>query len=301
MPDVSPLRKPKPRFRQCAAARPQRLDPFLLEKMCQSIEETTLLMSIDPTEAITVETIGQVAVVTYNRKGSRNALSLGAIKELTRIAQSFKDVANVSCVILTGSKTEFSAGVDLKEPARWDIDHLNLDELRILSSWGPRMCKAWEEIPQLTIAAVEGLNIGGGVALAVSCDWRVVGRSGYFLVPEAQIGIPMGWQTIPRLNTLVGGSRTKQIILLGQKIDSQTALDWGLADWVAEDGCAVEKAMEVARSVGKTTDAIVKMTKQAVNAHNHALSQVASYMDLDQVLMCSQGPEARASRSKFKN
>lgn len=257
-------------------------------------------MTTDIKQAITVETAGHVAIVTYNRGGQRNALSLRAMKELTRVAESFKDLPNVSCVILTGTQTEFSAGVDLKDPERWNVDGLSLDELRILSSWGPRMCRAWEEIPQLTIAAVEGLNIGGGVALAVSCDWRVLGRSGYFLVPEAQIGIPMGWNTIPRLNALVGGSRAKQIVLLGEKLDSQTAHDWGLVDWVVDDGKAVSKALELAKRLGNTTDAIVKMTKQAVNAHDHALNHVASYMDLDQLLMCSQGGEAKASRANFR-
>ncbi|KAA0889302.1 enoyl-CoA hydratase/isomerase family protein [Pusillimonas sp. ANT_WB101] len=257
-------------------------------------------MTTENQEEIVVETIGQVAVVTYNRGGRRNALSLKAIKELTRIAESFQDNADVSCVILTGTKSEFSAGVDLKDPERWTVDHLSLDELRILSSWGPRMCKAWEEIPQITIAAIEGLIIGGGVALAVSCDWRVAARSSYFLVPEAQIGIPLGWQTIPRLNTLVGGSRAKQIILLGDKVDSQTALDWGLADWVVDDGEARNTALALAEKLGRTTGVIVKMTKKAVNAHNHALNHLSSHMDLDQLLMCSQGNEARATRAQFQ-
>ncbi|NYT45441.1 enoyl-CoA hydratase/isomerase family protein [Alcaligenaceae bacterium] len=257
-------------------------------------------MSTENSKAIDVKTIGQVAVVSYDRGYRHNALSLRVIKELTHIAESFKDNPDVSCVILTGTKTEFSAGVDLKDPDRWEVSDLSFDELRILYSWGPRMCKAWEDIPQLTIAAVEGLNIGGGVALTVSCDWRVVGRSSYFFVPEAQIGIPLGWQTIPRLNTLVGGSRTKQIILLGDKIDSETALDWGLVDWVVGDGEALNTAVSLAEKVGRTTGAIVKMTKQGVNAHSHALNQVSSYMDIDQLLMCSQGSEAKTSRAKFK-
>ncbi len=249
--------------------------------------------------AIQLAKHGAVAVVSFNRGQRRNALSLKIIQALTQVAEGFKDMPDIACVVLTGTDTEFSAGVDLKDADRWNVDQLSLDELRVLASWGPRMCRAWEEIPQLTIAAVEGLNIGGGVALSVSCDWRVLAKSGYFLVPEAQIGLPLGWQTIPRLTTLVGASRAKQIILLGNKVDSTTALDWGLVDWVVDDGMARAHAMAMAQQVCKTTGVIIKMTKQSVNAHSHALNHLSSYMDIDQLLMYSQGPEAKAVRARF--
>ncbi|MGB6056392.1 MAG: enoyl-CoA hydratase/isomerase family protein [Burkholderiaceae bacterium] len=249
--------------------------------------------------ALTVEKIGSTAVVSFERGERRNAMSLKIMQELTRLAESFKDRADISCVILAGTSTEFSAGVDLKDGDRWNVDALSLDELRVVASWGPRMCKAWEDMPQLTIAAVEGLNIGGGVALAVSCDWRVLAKSGYFKVPEAQIGLPMGWQTIPRLTNLVGPSRAKQIILFGDRIDSETALDWGLVDWVVDDGSAKREALALAERVGRTTGVIVKMTKQSVNAHSNALSHLSSYMDIDQLLMYSQGGEAKAVRQRF--
>lgn len=249
--------------------------------------------------AIKIEKNGPVAVVSFNRGTRRNALSLKIIQELTQVAEDFRNMPDIACVVLTGTATEFSAGVDLKDEDRWNVDQLSLDQLRVLASWGPRMCKAWEEMPQLTIAAIEGLNIGGGVALTISCDWRVLADSGYFLVPEAQIGLPLGWQTIPRLTTLVGGSRAKQIILLGDKVDSQTALDWGLVDRVVADGTARQEALALAEKVCRTTGVIVKMTKQSVNAHDHALNHLSSYMDIDQLLMYSQGSEAKAVRARF--
>lgn len=250
-------------------------------------------------KAISVESTGSIAVVTLNRGERRNALSLKIMQELTEVAEDFRNRPDISCVILTGTDKEFSAGVDLKDSDRWNVDHLSLDELRVIASWGPRMCKAWEEMPQLTIAAIEGINFGGGVVLSISCDWRVLGKSGFFSVPEAQIGIPLGWQAIPRLSTLVGGSRAKQIILLGEKISSDTALGWGLVDWVVEDGSAKGKALELAGTVTRTTGVIVKMTKQGVNAHSHALNHLSSYMDIDQLLMYSQGGEAKSARARF--
>src|SRR3546814_1727011 len=94
------------------------------------------------------------------------------------------------------------------------------------------MCRAWEDMPQLTIAATEGLNVGGGIALTLACDWRVMAESAYLYVPEVQIGIPLGWQTIPRLVNLVGPARAKQIVLLGEKMSAAKAQEWGIVDFV---------------------------------------------------------------------
>ncbi|NYT84144.1 enoyl-CoA hydratase/isomerase family protein [Pollutimonas harenae] len=248
---------------------------------------------------ITIEHTGAVALVTFNRGERRNALSLQAMQELTRVAESFKDDGQTSCVVLTGTDKEFSSGVDLKDPARWDINDKTLDERRSIALWGSRMCKAWEEVPQLTIAAIEGLNVGGGIALTLACDWRVMGNSAYMLVPEAQIGIPLGWHTVPRLVNLVGASRAKQIILLGQKMTSATALECGLADWLVDDGKAREHALMLAEQASKTPRAIIKMSKQSINAHANALNHLSCFMDVDQALLCNQSTEATQARSSF--
>ena len=247
-----------------------------------------------------VERNGSVAIVTFDRGERRNALSLAAMQALTRTAEDFRDDAQTAVVILIGTDREFSAGVDLKDPARWDIDALPLAERRTIASWGGRMCRAWDEMPQLTIAAIEGFNVGGGVALTLACDWRVMAEGAYLLVPEAQIGIPLGWQTVPRLVNAVGPAKAKQIILLGAKISAEEARAAGLADWVAPDGEAAAHAAKIASTVAKNPSAVVRMTKQHVNAYANALNHVSSFMDVDQALLCNQSEEAIEARAAFQ-
>lgn len=248
---------------------------------------------------ISIRKTGPVAIVTYDRGARRNALSVEAMQELTRVARDFQEDPETTCVVLTGTRQEFSSGVDLKDPARWDIDSLDLDVRRHIAATGGKLCKAWEEMPQLTIAAIEGLNVGGGIALALSCDWRVMAESAFLLVPEAQKGIPLGWQTVPRLVNLVGASRAKQIILLGDRMAAACALRDGLVDWVCPDGLAEAMATDLAQRVAATPAAVVKMTKQSVNAYANALSHVASFMDVDQALLCNQSAQAVAARRDF--
>lgn len=248
---------------------------------------------------LTIDKRGAVAIVTYDRGERRNALSLRAMQELTRIADSFRDDTDTTCVVLCGTDREFSAGVDLKDPARWSLDGKSIDEQRTIASWGGRMCRAWEEMPQVTIAAVEGLNVGGGIALTLACDWRVIARGTRLLVPEAQIGIPLVWQTIPRLVNAVGASRAKQIVLLGGEMDGATAKEWGLADWTCDDGKAKETAIGLAGQAAKTPGGVAKLTKQSINAFANALNHLGSHSDVDQALLFGASTEAREARSRF--
>ena len=161
------------------------------------------------------------------------------------------------------------------------------------------MCKAWEELPQLTIIAVEGLNVGGGVALMISFDWRVIAEDAYLYVPEIKIGINLGWNTIPRLVNMVGASKAKQIVLLDEKMSSQQALSWGLVDWISPVGQSLSMAQTIANKVTQFPSHAVKMTKQSVNAYANALNFSSTYMDIDQALLCGKSSEAIQARNQF--
>ncbi|MGY6269479.1 enoyl-CoA hydratase/isomerase family protein [Achromobacter denitrificans] len=250
-------------------------------------------------EIISVEKAGPVATVTIDRGAKRNALTQDMVLRLTDIALEFQQDTSVACVVLSGNDAEFSAGIDLGDPARWKLDGKNALERRALALRGTRLCKAWEDMPQITIAAVEGMNVGGGIALTLACDWRVMGRSAYLFVPEVQIGIPLGWQTIPRLVNLTGPARAKQIVLLGEKMSADKALEWGVADFVVPDGEARAHAQELAGRISRMPDLAVRMSKQSINAYANALNHLGSHMDVDQAMLCGQSADAGAARDRY--
>ena len=151
-----------------------------------------------------------------------------------------------------------------------------------------------------TISAVEGFNVGGGIALTLACDWRVLAQSAYLYVPEVQIGIPLGWQTMPRLVGLVGPARAKQIVLLGEKMGSEKALEWGLVDFIAPDGEAAQYAEALAERVAALPDVALRMSKQSINSCANALNHLASHMDVDQAMLCGISTEPPEGRKKFQ-
>jgi enoyl-CoA hydratase len=174
-----------------------------------------------------------------------------------------------------------------------------LGRKRQLVSFGPKMCRAWEDMQQITIAAVEGHCVGGGVSIAVSCDFRVMGQAAFFRVPELLLGMNMSWQTLPRLVHLVGPARAKRIVLLAERIDAETSMNWGLADEVSADGEALIQAIRLAEPIAELPPLPAKMTKQSINAVTNALDNVASYMDGDQFMLCQMTQDQGEAISAF--
>ncbi len=250
---------------------------------------------------VTVEQIGATALVRLDRQKNKNALSQATMIELTQVAERFYEDRSITSVILTGTKTEFSAGVDLKDPARWEIDPQDIEGMRMASTRGATMCKAWENIPQLTIAAIEGLNVGGGIALSLCCDWRVQSETAVMMLPEARIGLPLSWQTVPRLVNIVGASKAKQLILLGDNLNSDQALELGLIDFIAPAGKALEKALALAEKVNENSRLVTTLTKQSVNNYANALSHLATHMDVDQAVLCGLSEVAAQGRTRFSS
>src|SRR5260370_26839625 len=140
---------------------------------------------------------GRIAVVRFDRGDNINALSRQAMRELRDVPREFEDDLETSVVILTGSAKAFSAGFDLKDPEGANRGKLPLGEALLNQRLGPRLCKAWEQLEQVTIAAVEGHCIGGGVALAGSLDFRFCGRGAPFRLPGGRAGMKLRWGPAP--------------------------------------------------------------------------------------------------------
>ena len=176
---------------------------------------------------LAVTTEGAVAEVRLNRPAARNALSLSLMQQLIDAAAHFRKSTQVQAVIVAGAETYFSAGADLADPARAESRGATRMEQRQIARLGPDMCAAWEELEQVTIAAVEGYCIGGAAALAVALDFRIAGEGAYFRLPEIALGMNMSWRTLPRLASLVGPSRAKRFAIFCEPCAADEALAWG--------------------------------------------------------------------------
>lgn len=249
-------------------------------------------------EFITVAREAAIATVTIDRGDGRNALSRQLILDLTETAKSFADDLETQAIILT-SKGAFTAGADLKDPAMDRRRAAGLLERRHMVKIGPDLCDAWERVEQVTICAIEKYCIGGGVALAGACDFRILGESAVMRLPEIPLGMNMSWHAVPRLVSLIGPARAKRFVIYGENILAEEALLWGLADEIAADGGALATARAWAEKTAKLPPNAVRMTKQSVNAAANALHHATAFMDLDQYTLATTSEDYREAIKAF--
>ncbi|MFT5580167.1 MAG: enoyl-CoA hydratase [Paraglaciecola psychrophila] len=250
-------------------------------------------------EFLTIEKHPGYAIVTIDRGDGINALSRQLMRELISAAESFVDDLNSTAIILRGTDTAFSSGADLKDPEGNTKQDGRLIERRHALKIGPDMCRAWEQLEQVTICAIEGFCIGGGSALALACDWRIAGRGAHMRLPEIPLAMNMSWHSIPRLVRAVGPSKAKLYTILGERLYAPEALGWGMIDFMTDDGKTLDKAVELAEKVAALPPISVRMSKESINMTANALNQATSFMDRDQFMLSSSGTDFPEAVSAF--
>ena len=236
-------------------------------------------------KTLLVEKEGPAAVVTLNRPEELNTLSVECLTELKEAFPAIQADPAIRVIILTGGPKFFSAGMDLRDEEVRKILAGPLDERMARVKAGPEACQAIEDVRPVTIAALEGFCVGGGVSLAISCDFRIMAASAYLRIPEIDLGLNYSWGSIPRLVHLIGPAKTKEAVILCEKISAPKCLIWGLAEEVAPQGTALEAAREMAGKIAAKPPLPVAMTKESVNRVATALDRSGVYMDGDQFLL----------------
>lgn len=228
---------------------------------------------------------GPLVTVILNRPKVLNALSLRMLRELKEVTLSFRNEPGIRVIILTGASKMFTAGLDLKDSEVQKMLSGTMDERRERVILGPLACEAWENTEPVTIAAVEGFCVGGGVSLVVSCDFRIMAQSAFMSIPEIELGLNYSWGSIPRLLHLIGPAKTKEMILLAERVPAKKCLTWGLTEEVVADGSALKAAIALGEKIIKKPPIPVSMTKQAINNITAAFDRAGIYMDADQFLL----------------
>lgn len=248
-------------------------------------------------ETINIQRDGAVATVTLSRPDCVNAFSYRMMDEITEAASILRKDHDTHAIILTGEGRAFSSGFDLTQPSPSG----SVVERRELHHRGREMCRAWEQLPQTTIAAIHGPAVGAGIALALCCDWRVMAADAYLYVPEVKIGLTLQMQAIPRLVSLVGPARAKRIVMLCEKLPADKALEWGLVEEVAPAGMDIEAAKRLAQAACAMPPAIMTMSKEAINAVANANLHATSFMDADVSMLVFDLDDALKARAPFRS
>ncbi|MDQ3918402.1 MAG: enoyl-CoA hydratase/isomerase family protein [Acidobacteriota bacterium] len=188
---------------------------------------------------ILVEERDALAVVRINRAAQRNSLSVATLDELEQAFARLTQNDRTEAVIFTGTGDVFASGADIRE-----LRALTPDSAREFAARGQRLFNLIADARRLTIAAVDGYCMGGGLDLALSCRLRVASPRAVFAHPGARLGIITGWGGTQRLPQLVGAARALEMFTTARRVHADEALEIGLVSRVHADplACALELA-----------------------------------------------------------
>ena len=240
-----------------------------------------------------------IARMTLKGRGRYNLMSYEMLRELWAAANSLQVEPGLRVIIVSGGQGAFSAGMDLKQPEIRNYQSLSTAERLSIHAAGARACAAWEALDAVTVCAIEGYCLGGGLAFSLACDYRIASSAATFGAPELRNGMTMSWQSVPRLVSLIGLARTRKLLMLGDPINALTAEQWSLVDELTRPGQAAEGARQLAHRLADMSSVPLRMTKQAINAAANALNHAVSYMDLEQYVVAQDTDEHRQALEAF--
>jgi len=201
-----------------------------------------------------------IGFLTIDRPTRLNALNGQAIDEIRDILGKVRANDQVRVLIVRGSgEKAFVAGAEIRE-----VMDVGLRDGFEFSRKGQEMTKDFEELGKPSIAAVNGLALGGGFELALSCTFRILSENAKLGLPELGLGVIPGYGGTQRLSRIIGSSRALWNMLTGDMISAQEALQMGLANMVVKQEELMDVSIKVAKKIIQKAPLAVKMAMMAV-------------------------------------
>lgn len=216
-----------------------------------------------------------IGYITLNRPEVFNAISQELIDEFSDALEVVNRDYEIQVLILTGAGKGFQAGADIRE--------LSLMTPMAILRWNEGVLRnhaKLEKLRQPVIAAINGLAMGGGLELALSCSIRIAAEGVKLALPEVKLGIIPGTGGTQRLPRLIGKGKAYELLLTGDTITAEEALNIGLVNKVVPRGEAVRAAEEMARKIMANAPIAVEMCKDAV--------EIGMDLPLEQAIQYSQ-------------
>jgi enoyl-CoA hydratase len=214
-----------------------------------------------PRKFIQIEMKDGVALLTIDRPESLNALNSQLIKELDSALHELEVDPVVKVLVLTGAGDKaFIAGGDIKEMLAMDIS-----AARTFGRNGQQLVLYLENMSKPVIAAVNGYALGGGLELALACDFIYAAEAARLGLPEVTLGLLPGFGGTQNLARSIGPWRARELIFTGRVLSSREALDWGIINAVFPRKELLEKTLETATKIARNGSVAVASAKCSIN------------------------------------
>jgi methylglutaconyl-CoA hydratase len=202
-----------------------------------------------------------IALVTLDRPSRHNALNRPILQELSQLAETLRQDRDSRVVIITGAGDKaFCAGADLKERRSFTEEEVRQFIVLIRDTF-----TQIAQLPQPTIAAINGVAFGGGMELALACDLRIMDESAQMGLTETSLGIIPGAGGTQRLPRLIGAAKAKELIFMAKRFTAGEAWQMGLVNHLAAPGTALDAAWGWAETIKQNAPLALIQAKWAID------------------------------------
>ena len=235
-----------------------------------------------------------IGTIVLTNPKKLNAFDFEMIKELDKVIEKIKK-SELKVIVIKGAGKAFCAGGDIY----WEkaIGDLEINKAKKQLKFVQNVFSKIEVLPQIFIAVINGISVGGGNELSMACDIRVALPTAKFIHPETSLGTVAPLGGTKRLPRLIGPGRAKYMLFTGNVVDGKTALEWGLVDFLVPE-------KEINAFIGIITSKITKnpgkalaLTKKSVN--KNYLADLKDDFELNCYVECSRSEENKKRLRKF--
>jgi len=203
---------------------------------------------------------GPVIVVTLNRPDKMNALNKEMLEEFKKLLDVLETDRSARAIILTAAgEKAFCVGADLKER-----QGMNEKDVLVRLDMVRNLYLRWERLPIPSIAAINGMALGGGLELALVCDLRIASSTVTVGLPETELGIIPGNGGTQRLTRIVGLPRAMEMVLMAKKLSAEQASAWGILNQVVEPALLTKESMAWAKKIAESGPIAIRQAKRAI-------------------------------------
>ncbi|AHC51430.1 crotonase [Sulfolobus acidocaldarius SUSAZ] len=241
-----------------------------------------------------------IVKVLLHRPEVLNAINVKMRKELREVFENLAKDNEIRVIILTGHGNKaFSTGDDLKDSG------VNLNDPYILRNYHNvademmRLFNLIDDYLKPVIAMVRGYCLGGGLELALSCDFIVADETSTFGFPEVNIGFIPGWGGTQRLPRKIGEQRAKYLIYTGDFIDATKAYQWGLIDFYVKSNELEEFTMQLARKISSKSPLVLRMAKFAIEKGAECSLNAGLYYEILSFMVSSKTEDIKEAHEAF--
>lgn len=241
---------------------------------------------------IDIQKEDKIAIITIDNP-PMNAVCKKMLDELENKLEDIID-ENIRALIVTGEGKAFIAGADIKE-----MKDMEPKEAREFSRRGQKIFNKLQDHPCPVIGAVNGYALGGGLELALSCDFIVASEKALFGQPEVGLGIIPGFGGTHRLEESIGPAKAKEIIFTGRKLGAEEAKEWDIVNHVVEDDELMDETRNIAERIIENSPFAIEKAKQAMDQGRGKSREESLKIERDRFKDCFEAPDQKEGMGAF--